>query len=64
MFAPLLSINSIFSVNFSADYIKTCKIKEPGFVPCSTESIQMLFAQLATGNIRKCLIIKNGSAHD
>lgn len=36
-------------LKISADYIKTCSIKDPAFINCSTESIQILFTKLATG---------------
>lgn len=33
----------------TAEFIKTCRMADPDFIKCSTESVQGLFKQLITG---------------
>lgn len=45
-----LILNSLFfSLNITADFVKTCYLDQPGFVNCSTHAVQNLFNQLPIG---------------
>lgn len=42
------NLNCCF-VNFSADFVKTCFLKDPDFPSCNRETVQLIFTSLKNG---------------